>query len=275
MKGLGKRVATAAVFAAVMLGGIFGGRYPFMILFGLITALCLWEFFDSTLADNGRLRKIWGMLMGLLPYTLSALVLLNVFPSFKAFAGNGLFLLVPFFFLTFLFELYSRSEKPFQNVAYILLGMVYIGLPFTILQWVAFANEAYSAQLVLGLLLLTWTNDTAAYLVGSQIGKNPLFLRISPKKTWEGTLGGVLITLLIAWLLPRWLPELSSTQWLGLGVIVAVFGSLGDLVESMFKRSLGIKDSGAMLPGHGGLLDRFDGFIFHLPFVAAYLFLTG
>ncbi|MEO0775984.1 MAG: phosphatidate cytidylyltransferase, partial [Bacteroidota bacterium] len=126
---------------------------------------------------------------------------------------------------------------------------------------------------VFGLLLLTWSNDTAAYLVGSRIGKTPLFPRISPKKTWEGSLGGVVITFLIAFLISQWFREHSTKQWLVLAGIVAIFGSTGDLVESMLKRSENIKDSGNLLPGHGGVLDRFDAFIFLLPFATAYLLL--
>ena len=118
---------------------------------------------------------------------------------------------------------------------------------------------------------MTWMNDTAAYIVGSQIGKTPLFPRISPKKTWEGTLGGLAGTLILAFLLNEYFEELILRDWLILAILVGLFGSLGDLVESMLKRSFAIKDSGRLLPGHGGFLDRFDGFIFMLPFAAAYI----
>ena len=118
---------------------------------------------------------------------------------------------------------------------------------------------------------MTWANDTGAYLIGSQIGRTKLFPRISPKKTWEGSAGGVLVTFLAGYLLSRIFSDISLVDWCVLAGIVSIFGSLGDLVESMLKRSLQIKDSGNLLPGHGGFLDRFDAFIFLLPFAAAYL----
>ena len=119
--------------------------------------------------------------------------------------------------------------------------------------------------------MLTWGNDTGAYLIGSVIGKTPLFPRISPKKTWEGSLGGVAVTFIIAWLLSIYTQELTLQTWLVLAGIVSVFGSTGDLIESMLKRSLGVKDSGTIMPGHGGFLDRFDAFMYMIPFAAAYL----
>jgi phosphatidate cytidylyltransferase len=121
------------------------------------------------------------------------------------------------------------------------------------------------------LLLLTWMNDTGAYLVGSNFGRRMLFPRISPKKTWEGTIGGVVITFITAASFCAFSGELRLFDWMVLAAFVSVFGTLGDLVESMLKRSVGVKDSGNLLPGHGGVLDRFDAFIFVLPFAAAYL----
>ncbi len=129
-----------------------------------------------------------------------------------------------------------------------------------------FSGETYSPWRVFGLLGLVWTNDTMAYFVGSQLGKRKLFERISPKKTWEGFIGGGLCTVLMAWGVSHYVPEFTQMQWIMLAVVAAVFGTLGDLVESMLKRSLNIKDSGKLLPGHGGLLDRFDAFLLAIPF---------
>ena len=137
--------------------------------------------------------------------------------------------------------------------------------------FIAFDGEHFRSNTVFGLLLLTWINDTAAYLVGSQIGKHKLFPRISPKKTWEGSIGGGVFTLILAGVLGYIFEEQSVVQWLILGVIVVIFGSIGDLIESMLKRSYNIKDSGTILPGHGGLLDRFDAFIFLVPFATVYI----
>lgn len=274
MKGLIRRAMTAVVFVVVMVGGLFGGPYAFVALFLLITGLCLWEYLGLVLENAGKkdlIRKLLGLGMGILPFVLASIVQLNLISDRENFIILASVLFSPFVFLSFVYELYTNSEKPFTNIAYMILGVFYIGIPFALLDFIAFSDGSYYATIVLGLLLLTWTNDTMAYLIGSQIGRTPLFPRISPKKTWEGTLGGATIAFVMAYLLSLYIPQLSLTNWLVLALIISVFGSLGDLVESMLKRSHDIKDSGSLLPGHGGFLDRFDGFIFMLPFAAAYL----
>ncbi len=275
MKGLFKRAITAVIFVGVMLGGLYGGRESFVILFAIITSLCLWEFLGLTLEGQkqrrDRIRKFLGMVIGLTPFVLVAALKLDMVNSVEGFILFSSLVLFPLIFLTFIYELFTGSSHPFTNIAFISLGMIYIGIPFAMLEFIAFDGELFHANIVFGLLLLTWSNDTSAYLVGSQIGKTPLYPRISPKKTWEGSIGGVLITFGIAFLLSRFFVELSTIEWLVLAGIVAIFGSIGDLVESMLKRSMQIKDSGSLLPGHGGLLDRFDGFIFLIPYAAAYL----
>lgn len=260
-----------------MLAGLFGGRYTFIALFAVITALCLWEFLSMVLKRYTRrdvTRMVLGVAFGLTPFVLASI--LHMRPML-ATQSNDIFVIVtailffPFIFLAFLYELFVHSEKPFQNVGFIVLGMVYIGAPFALLDFIAFENGDFSAIVVFGLLLLTWMNDTGAYLAGSQFGKTPLFPSVSPKKTWEGTIGGIVTTFLVAWGFCAFTGHLRLVDWMVLALIVSVFGSLGDLVESMLKRSVGVKDSGTLLPGHGGVLDRFDAFIFLLPFAAAYL----
>ncbi|MCB0639408.1 MAG: phosphatidate cytidylyltransferase [Lewinella sp.] len=274
MRGLLQRMATAAIFVFIMIVGLYGSPFSFVLLFAVITGLCLWEYLNIVLDNNHRrdlLRKFIGMGVGLLPVILSALVKLGVINAPDEFIYIAAFLFSPFIFLGFIFELYTRSERPFANMAYIMLGMLYIGMPFALLYFIAFEKSYFYANTVFGILLLTWMNDTGAYLIGSMIGRRPLLPRISPKKTWEGTVGGVLVSFLTAILLFFVLDELQLRDWLVLAAIVSVFGTLGDLVESMLKRSFAIKDSGTLLPGHGGMLDRFDGFIFCVPFAAAYL----
>lgn len=277
MKGLMLRLSTGIVFVAVMLGGLLGGIYPFLLLFAVITSGCLWEFYGLTKDPSEsqaqhRQRKILALLVGLVPYLYLVGVHLKWWASDTALA-HAFLLYLPLAFALFLYELFQTSELPFTKIANNIIGHIYIGLPFAALQLLAFWDGTFDTSIILGLLILTWTNDTAAYLVGSQIGKTPLFPRISPKKTWEGTMGGVLICLGMSYLLSRFYPGIAVSDWLILGLIVVVFGSLGDLVESMLKRSLKIKDSGNLLPGHGGMLDRFDAFIFLIPFAAAYVLL--
>ena len=274
MKGLLRRASTAVIFVVVMLGGLYAGRYSFIALFALIAALCLWEFFNMVLVKfkrRDKIRMFLGIAFGLTPILLATLLQMNLVKNQEQFIIATSLLFFPFIFLAFIYELYTASSSPFLNIAFLVLGMVYIGAPFALLDFVAFEGEKFYANTVFGLLLLTWSNDTFAYLVGSQIGKNKLFPRISPGKTWEGAIGGGLITLALSLLLSYFFDEQAATVWLALGLIVVIFGTLGDLVESMLKRSVGVKDSGSLLPGHGGVLDRFDAFIFVLPFAAALL----
>ncbi|MEY3050536.1 MAG: hypothetical protein RLY31_321 [Bacteroidota bacterium] len=274
MKGLTKRAATAVLFVLVMVGGLFGGRHSFVLLFSLITALCLWEFLSMVLIRYTRrdfTRMLLGVTFGLTPFVLASILHMWPIRSYDQFVALTAILFFPFIFLAFVYELFTRSANPFQNVGFIVLGMVYIGAPFALLDFIAFNGEEFHSWIVFGLLLLTWMNDTGAYLIGSRFGKHPLHPRISPRKTWEGTMGGIGATLLTGWGFAVVSEELRLVDWMVLSLIVAVFGTLGDLVESMLKRSVGVKDSGHLLPGHGGVLDRFDAFIFLLPFAAAYL----
>lgn len=259
-----------------MLGGVFGGAGAFVLLFALITAGCLWELMGLLFAAEGNhlfWRKVLGTASGILPFLSCGGSVLGFWPggSGQVFAVVALALV----FGLFILELFLRSQQPFANIGHYLLGLAYVGVPFALLVWIAFGNGDYAPMRVFGLLLLTWTNDTLAYVVGSRIGKRPFFSRISPKKTWEGTLGGMVFTVLIALLLAQWVLDYSAGEWLLLAGCVAVFGTVGDLVESMLKRSIQIKDSGSLLPGHGGLLDRFDSFIFVLPFAWLALLLLG
>lgn len=274
MKGLIRRASTALIFVLVIFGGLYGGRYSFVLLFAIVTGLCLWEFFTITLNNDvkqDRIRKIIGLVFGLTPFLLVSMLKLNMMDSPEKFVLYASILCFPLIFLSFVFELFAKSEKPFSNVAFIILGMVYIGIPFALLDFIAFDENKFYTDTILGLLILTWSNDTAAYVVGSQIGKTKLFPSISPKKTWEGSIGGVAFTILIAILLSFFFVDYTMTQWIVLAIIVVIFGSIGDLVESMLKRSYSVKDSGSLLPGHGGFLDRFDAFIFLIPFASAYL----
>ncbi len=273
-EGMAQRGITGAFFVIVMLGGLYGGKYSFVFLFAVVTGLCLWEFLSLTLEKddiNYFTRKIFGLVFGMLPFVFISIVQLNAIQNPHDYVPLLAILFFPFMFLSFIIELFTNSKSPFSNIGVVILGMAYIGIPFALLSFIAFEGDYFYANTIFGLLTMTWANDTGAYLVGSKYGKNKLFARISPKKTWEGTLGGVAVTLLFALLYGYFFRELTISNWLVLGLIVSIFGSIGDLVESMLKRSLDIKDSGSLLPGHGGFLDRFDAFIFLIPFASAYI----
>jgi len=268
------RFASGFIFVLLVLGGIFGGQYSFLALFGIVLMGCLWEYLNMVLPRRRQrdlTRQLLGMGLGLIPMVLALIFQLELFER-ESYVAFFTLLLFPLLFAAFIFELSTESETPFQNVAFLMLGMIYIGVPFGLLNLIAFQNGTFHTIMVLGLVLLTWMNDTGAFAVGANLGKTPLLPRISPKKTWEGTLGGIIITLITGIIISFFSAE-NLWTWIILALLVGVFGSIGDLVESMLKRSRGVKDSGSLMPGHGGLLDRFDAFIFHLPYVAAFLLL--
>jgi len=283
MSGLTQRIITGIIFGVVMIGGVLYNELSFIILFGIIGAFCLWEFLDMSLKGNEAnyltTRKIIGVLSGLIIYYIViSFFRVDGFHIGKRNLFEQLRWLLPAIFFMPIIELYTNSKNPFNNISLIIFGIIYTIVPCILAYLIPINNfdspiESYSfhSAIILGLLFLTWANDVGAYFVGSKFGKTKLFPRISPKKTWEGSFGGVAMTFLTGWLLSLYVTELDLKDWLILALIVSIFGSIGDLVESMLKRSVGVKDSGTILPGHGGFLDRFDAFIFLLPFAACYL----
>lgn len=261
------RTLTGIVFVTVIILGIWFSYLSMILLFILISTLGLWEFFSLVEQSGYKPHKIAAILISLfvwislLPFINIPLVYLLLFP--------GALLLL---------ELYKNSETPFINVAYTLLGLLYIVLPFYLFAWHSLnfypgegALVSYYPYLLLGVFFLIWSNDTFAYLCGRAFGKTKLFERVSPKKTQEGAIGGGICTVIIAIILSRFITEYTWRDWIVIALIVVVIGTIGDLVESMFKRSINIKDSGDIIPGHGGILDRFDSFILAAPFVFCYL----
>jgi phosphatidate cytidylyltransferase len=168
--------------------------------------------------------------------------------------------------------LYSGQLRPFNTLQKYLIGLFYLGGGCIFLTMIPYQDEFFAKYLIIGIFIMIWVNDSFAYLVGKTLGRTKLFPSVSPKKTVEGSLGGMVFTLLAAYLLGRFVPVLDSNQWMILGGVLVVMGSFGDLIESKLKRAAGIKDSGAILPGHGGMLDRLDSLVFAAPF--AYLTLT-
>lgn len=268
------RTITGVIFVAAIVVSFLNPR-AMVLLFAIVTGMTVWEFcglvnehknvqvnrFISTVAAVYLFLAMAGFNSGLTPSTVFIPYLITI-----------IYLLVA--------ELYLKAEDPISNWAYTMLSQLYIALPFSMLNVLAFpADGQYSFVLPLSVFIFLWMNDTGAYCVGSLIGRNKLFPRISPGKSWEGSIGGgvlvVAIAVLIWYLLKAHAPDqadLSMLQWAGLGLTVVVFGTWGDLVESLFKRTLGIKDSGNILPGHGGMLDRFDSSLLAIPAAVVYLF---
>ncbi len=287
-----QRAITAFFFAIAMIGGVYGGKHSFFALFLLVAIGSLWELAGMLFSPDEPyypLRRITGIVLGALPFVLYGTAVFSnwqtaILPDNYPFPspGGGISITeAPYWLITFVItivevlllfslfslELFLGSERPFPNIGNYLLGVLYIGIPLVLLIETAFWTGEYGPHRVFGLMWLVWTNDTAAYLIGSKLGRTPLYPRISPKKTWEGTVGGALCSLLMAWGLSLLIQEYTLAQWLAVATVVAVFGTIGDLVESMLKRSVAVKDSGNLFPGHGGFLDRFDAFLFVQPFV--------
>jgi phosphatidate cytidylyltransferase len=272
------RVITSVFFVLIMLISILAGPYSFLALFGIINLVCLIEFFGLLLPTKGWsavTRIIIGLIIASLPYFITAGLYLGLLDDQNLLVLDIIIIVLPSFFLLFLFELYTGDDQPFLFLAYMVMGFFYIGLPFCLLIPMAFPEQSYFFDVILGVILYNWAHDTSAFFIGSNFGKTPLLPRISPKKTWEGTLGGIFITSLISIPMSFLFLSLPFIQWLGIAIIVGVMSNLGDLVESMLKRSVKIKDTSQILPGHGGLMDRFDALIFSTPFLVLYLYLSG
>ena len=277
-KNLIVRTITGVLFIAIMVSGFLRPQ-AMVFLFSLITGLTIWEYCSlvnelKTVTVNRFITTVAGV------YCFLAVAGINS----GYIQTNGVF--VPYLLtIVYLFvsELYTRNENAIHDWAYTMLSQMYIALPFSMINVLAFRQAPdgdihYYYLLPLSVFIFLWTNDTGAYCSGSLLGKHKLFPRISPAKSWEGSIGGALFVLIAAVVVgylesqSNALSGLTIVQWLGLGLVVTVFGTWGDLVESLFKRTLGIKDSGNILPGHGGMLDRFDSSLMAIPASVVYLY---
>lgn len=262
---LGQRVITASLGATAIIGGLYWGMWGYFIVFLGISFFTLWEFYKLAILDDMAPLKIWGSIIGIVLFVLSFLI------EAELISIKYLLLIFPLLTSVFLIKLYKRDEKPFTQVAYTFLGIIYVSLPFSLLNIIVFNSGEYRFQIILGILFILWASDTGAYFTGILFGKKKLFERISPKKTWEGSLGGAALALIFAFLFSLYFKDLTLIQWLVAAALIVIAGVYGDLVESLFKRSISIKDSGSAIPGHGGFLDRFDGLLLASPFVAAFI----
>jgi phosphatidate cytidylyltransferase len=268
MSNILQRALTGAVFVATLIGATLFGQWSFALLFMLITAMGVWEFYTLVAKSGITPQKLYGTLLSLVFFGINAGIAL------KILSLHCLLLLVPFVFILFIRELSLKKEKPFESIGLTLLGLCYVAVPFSLLNHLLVITGEYLPELLLGIYFILWTNDTGAYLFGRKFGKRKLWERISPGKTWEGSVGGGICSLVVAGIIAQFYTELSLIDWLSIASILIVIGTLGDLTESLLKRSLNVKDSGNLLPGHGGILDRFDSLILSVPFLFTYLFLT-
>ena len=271
-----QRAITGVIFVAVLVGCILGGPISFTILFALISALTINEFGNIVnRMEHTHMNKPISILAGLFLFLCFGYI--GVVPG-----ANEIF--IPYLFLIlylFISELYKKQPNPLNNWAYAMMSQIYIALSFALLNVLAYHSSAtesasqYNPILPLSIFIFNWVNDTGAYCTGMLFGKHRLFERISPKKSWEGSIGGAVFSIIAAIVLAHFFTFLSTGVWIGLGLTVVVFGTWGDLTESLMKRTLGIKDSSNILPGHGGMLDRFDSTLMAVPAAVVYLYLVG
>lgn len=259
------------------MGGFWLHPYTFFLTGLVILVGTQYEYYLMIRNTGVKPQMIPGIISGFATYTISTLIASGIIP------GNSFLFLIPVMLIIMVIELYRKQDKPFDSLAHTFFSVLYTALPFSMFPFAAFSRDGLSSLLphegiifspgiIIGFFILIWANDTGAYLTGVTIGKHKLFERISPKKSWEGFFGGLFASILAAWLLSGWLGVVDRSHWLIVAAIVSIVGTYGDLIESMLKRSMGVKDSGTIMPGHGGFLDRFDSAIISFPLV--YLFIT-
>jgi phosphatidate cytidylyltransferase len=279
MSNFWARTITGLSMVFILLAALWFSGWVFAMIFMIITILGLVEFYGLIIGETCHPQKYYGTFAGMLIYLAAALVYLvpwsPVTGDQRWIPFIPFLLPMPMFFISFIIEIYRKKPNPLVNVATTTLGFFYIALPFSLLVYFTRPDVLHfhgMPVVLVGYFAFTWLNDTAAYLYGKQFGKHKFFERISPKKTWEGTIAGAVVSLAAAFGLHFIVPDLPLYDWLALAGMVVFFGTHGDLVESLLKRSLNIKDSGTILPGHGGILDRFDTMLISAPFVFLYFF---
>jgi phosphatidate cytidylyltransferase len=297
------RVIWATLAAALLIGCTFGGPISFGVFFAAVQAVILKEYYRIMRASGYQPLALLGIVGGVIIFGVfwyeffwigiffEKSALTGSFPFTKS-TGTGaynpvlgwafitvrvLIITVAISFLSLLYELvmWPKSTQPFANIGAALGGIFYVSIPMALLTVIAHGDQGYDPRRVFFLCVLIWAADTGAYFAGKNLGKHKLAPSISPAKTWEGWAGGALLTLATGWAAGYFLPDIPLSHRLVAAGVVAIFGPLGDLAESMLKRSAGVKDSGTFLPGHGGLLDRFDAFLLVLPVLALLQVLAG
>ncbi|MCD4768743.1 MAG: phosphatidate cytidylyltransferase [Bacteroidales bacterium] len=270
MNNLIIRALTGIFILVFILGGIWLHPITFAVVGFVIMVASLIEFYKLLSVIGLVSDKIAGVAIGIIIYLISLAV--------SAGMADSMFfmIVIPAVILFFIFELYRTNGNPFANLANTLLGVIYISLPFALMPFSAFSHSGtFSPLLLVGFFILLWTYDSAAYLIGTSIGRHRLFERISPKKSWEGAIGGIMIAMVAGRILSGWLSLFSATEWIILAALISLFATFGDLFQSLLKREAGVKDSGSVMPGHGGFLDRFDGFLFAFPVTFIFLQFFG
>jgi phosphatidate cytidylyltransferase len=268
------RTAVGGVYILLILLGILGGRFSFLAVFGIITGMGLFEFYRMVEKNTSHaISKIFNIASGML-------IFFGVFLFLEEIALHALPVLVLLYLLIlFMSGVFLPRNDIFHAIIYSVFGQMYVTMPLSLLMFVSYqfgsTVEGYHYALVMALFVLIWVNDTGAYLVGSLFGKHSLNKRISPKKSVEGFIGGIVFTILASFVLFQFYSEYPLVFWIGFAAVIALFGTLGDLFESLIKRTYAVKDAGQIMPGHGGILDRIDSLLIAVPAVYLYLLFWG
>lgn len=271
MNDLFKRSLSGVVFVTVIIGGTIIHPFVFASVFAIILLLTQAEFYKIAEQANFSPQKVVGSVLALFLFTSSFLVANNFIP--KAFV----LLNIPLLLFIFINELFRKKGGCLKNIAITITGILYIAVPFSLLNFIvvisSLGNTVFYPWILVGIFLILWTNDSMAYVLGSLLGKHKIAANISPGKSWEGFIGGTVFAVIIGIINAVLFQEINMTNWIIIALLVVIFGTLGDFFESKLKREIGIKDSGTILPGHGGLLDRFDSLLFAIPVVFIWLIL--
>lgn len=267
MKDIYIRTFTGALFLIAIIGSIILHPLAFFAVLFVFSSLALNEYFLLAAKGESRKNNLSFFVLGIIIFILTGFIGLGWLDIRFAAA------IIPLFLIVIVLELFRKPNPSWSRIGIYLTGFSYISIPFGLLNffYVIPDSDTQSIGVLIGIFVIVWSNDVFAYLVGSMIGKHRILERISPKKSWEGSIGGLIFAMLAAYLLSLFFDQLSLTRWIITAIIIVVFGTLGDFAESMLKRQAGAKDSGNLLPGHGGVLDRFDATLFAAPFVYFYL----
>ena len=275
MKNLWVRTVSGAVLAVVMLGAIAWSQWSFGLLLAALLVVGMTEFYSLAGEQGSNPQRIVGLAAGLVLFALNFAFVsddIQILGSARqAFACGMALLLLLLLPAMFICELYRRGENPASGIGTTLMGVCYVALPLSLMCYIPIlGSDTWNPWVMVAYIFIIWANDVFAYLVGMSVGRHRLCERLSPKKSWEGFFGGIAGAVVMGIVAARVLDG-NMWVWAGLALVAAVSGVLGDLVESMFKRAAGVKDSGTLIPGHGGVLDRFDAMLLSAPFVFVYM----